>query len=76
MGTVNVEAFGIVLKEGRREGENAREGSIIRAVEDVKTSRIRAFYTVHTHIHRHTHTPYGYQDLPLTGLCIIVSCRA
>lgn len=70
VGTVNAEAFGIVLKQGRREGENAREGSIIRAVEDVKMSRIHAFYTVRTH------TPYGYQDLPLNGLCIIVSCRA
>lgn len=34
--------------------------------------RILSFHTVHVHIH----TPCGYQELPLTGLCFISSYRA
>lgn len=59
------------LKQGRREGESERlrgahNYSSVRCEdeEDLKFS-----YT-------YTHTPHGYQEFPLTGLCFIISYRA
>lgn len=59
------------LKQERREGESKRlrgahNYSSVRCEdeEDLKFS------------HTYTHTPCGYQELPLTGLCFIISYKA
>lgn len=56
-------------REGDRERQKERETDIIIEVQGVKMKRILSFYTC-------AHTLSGYQELPLTSLCFIISNRA